>query len=326
MSIFVSIPCFGGDTELIPTIKSCINNANNPDKIFLGIAIIGEKDYYEKVIEEFKDNTNIKISFHDYKNHLGTGIGKKLPINFYNKEDYILQIDSHSRFINGWDEYLIQKHEYAVSKLKNNKLLLTGTPAHYTYKKNDQGEYDEILFRQVLGYNIWFDKSTWVCDGRFPLFGHAYPSEVSKELKNRLLKEEILPAAKVCGAFIFGNNLFAENRHLDENTLFYEEEIWQTSELLHSGFTLVYPGELAVISHLHTQDIIDGIGERKNLLHIQEQYGRDIVKENTERIRNLLTNEESKEKLKKFQEYANFYFEDTSYNYCAFPSDYANIQ
>ena len=32
-----------------------------------------------------------------------------------------------------------------------------------------------------------------------------------------------------------------------------------------------------------------------------------------------------KEKLIKFQEYANFYFEDTYYNYRAFPNSYSNI-
>jgi hypothetical protein len=325
MSIFVSIPCFGDDTELIPTIKSCIKNAKNPDEVFFGTSIIGDEEYYRKVLEEFKENKNVKISFYDYENHVGTGIGKKLPMNFYNKEDYMLQIDSHSRLIKDWDEYLINKHKYAVDKLGNNKLVLTGTPAHYTYKKNDQGEYEEIFFRQVLGYNVWFDKSTWVCDGKFPLFGHAYPSEVSEDLVVRLSKDGILPATKVSGAFIFGNTLFAENRCLDENILFYDEEISQTSELLHNGYTLVYPGELPVVSHLHTQDIVDGLGARKNLMYIQEKYGRDIIKENNENILRLLTEKDKKEKIRKFQEYANFYFEDTSYNYRAFPSSYANI-
>lgn len=325
MSIFISIPCFGDDTELIPTIHSCIKNAKNPNEIFIGTSIIGEKEYYDKVIAEFKNNKNIQISFHDYENHVGTGIGKKLPMNFYNNQDYVLQIDSHSRLIKNWDDYLIKKYEYSLNKLGNNKIILTGTPAHYTYEKNDKGEYKEIFFKQVLGYNYWFDKSTWVCDGKFPLFGHAYPWEVSKELGFKLSRDGILPATKVCGAFIFGNSSFAKNRCLDENILFYDEEISQTSELLHNGFTLVYPGSFPVVSHLHTQDIVDNIGARKNLSYIQEKYGRDMIKENTENIIKLLNDEEKQKKLKKFQEYANFYFDDPNPNYCAFPNDYANI-
>jgi hypothetical protein len=325
MSIFIAIPCFGDDPELIPTIKSCIKNANNPNEIFLGVSIIGDEEHYKKTINEFRNNQNIKICFNEYENNIGIGIGRKLPMNFYNNEDYILQIDSHSRLIKGWDEYLVKKHKYAVGQLKNDKLILTATPAHYTYQKNKQGQYEESFIRQNLGYTYWVEKNKWRCDGKFPTWSHLFPWEISKQLEVRLLSEEILPSTKVCAAFIFGNKLFAENRGLDETVLFWEEEIAQTCELLDSGFTFVYPGQLPVISHLYTDDIIDGIGNRKSLQYVYETYNKNLIVEINQKMLSYMENKDNQDKLKKFQEYANFYFEDSSCNYYSFPNNYSNI-
>jgi hypothetical protein len=62
------------------------------------------------------------------------------------------------------------------------------------------------------------------------------------------------PAAKVTGAFMFGNKHFAEEASLPEHVIFWEEEIVQSVELISLGFTLVYPYIFANIYHYYQID------------------------------------------------------------------------
>ena len=52
---------------------------------------------------------NIKIIYTDYTGNIGVGRGRNLALSQYNFEDYVLQIDSHSRMMPLWDKYLKDK-------------------------------------------------------------------------------------------------------------------------------------------------------------------------------------------------------------------------
>jgi len=335
MSIYVAVSCIGIDPELIKTIESCINNAANKEDIFIGVALIGEFSLYEDFKEYFKNNNNVKVLYRDYVDHLandnvGVGIGRHLAMKYYDDQDYILQIDSHSRMLQDWDIYLIEKFKLAQIVVNNEKVILTATPGRYTYSKTKNGakwDIQELYTEQYMGVNIWREKEFYRYEKLIPSWGHVTPYGL--QITEELIKiNGLLPASKICAAFVFGNRHFANNTHLDKNILFWEEEIFQSIELLSDGFTLVYPGPNAVISHLYTDDIIQNIGRRTNIHDAWRVCGKKIESQEmliVENYLNFFRDENNQNKIKFFETYNSFSFSKIIHTINTYPTQYANI-
>ena len=331
MSIFVSIPCLGNDTELIPTIKSIFAQAEKPENIHIGIAIIGNKNLYNELIDEFDNNKNIKISFYEYKDNIGVGKGRNFARSLYNNQKYILQIDPHSRMMLNWDTYLIKQFEKAKKIVNNQKIVLTGTPARYKYYRIGKKTYVNIFFSQFIGVNQWLKKENYRVNGTIPGWEHVPINVMSKNLIDLEIKNNIIPASKICAAFIFGDHFFANSKTLDNSIIFWEEEILESIELIDQGFSLMHPGNKAVISHLYTDDIVDNIGRRENLssvlkLYVEKNENLTDFYDNKmlENWNNYFANPKNQIKIQKFESYNNFSFKETIHDLHTYPKDYIN--
>ena len=76
------------------------------------------------------DCPNVKVIKSKAPDNLGMGLGRLIAHGFYNDEDYYLQIDSHSRFDDNWDEKAINSiKEYQALGFK--KPLITQYPKNY---------------------------------------------------------------------------------------------------------------------------------------------------------------------------------------------------
>jgi hypothetical protein len=159
-TIFVAIACYR-DPELIPTIKSAINNAKNPDRIYFGVAII-YKQGDEKWWEVLSAYPNVKLDVKE-GNFDNTGLGRQRgdANALFKDQDYYLQIDSHMRFDAYWDDLLIH-HIESIKALGEEKPLITGYPRAYAPDAYDNviGAYPyfnpvskENYFRQRRGHN-----------------------------------------------------------------------------------------------------------------------------------------------------------------------------
>jgi hypothetical protein len=159
-TIFVAIACYR-DPELIPTIKSALYNAKNPDRIHFGVALI-HKEGDEKWWEELSVFPNVKLDIKE-GNFDNTGLGRqRADANaLFNDQDYYLQIDSHMRFDAYWDDLLIH-HIESIKALGEEKPLITGYPRAYAPDAYDNvlGAYPyfnpvskENYFRQRRGHN-----------------------------------------------------------------------------------------------------------------------------------------------------------------------------
>lgn len=111
--IFVMIPSLG-DYSIKNTVLDCINKADNPDSIVFALSLQNLDDL------DFSDIKNEKRIIR-LDSNIVYGIGKTRYYlqQLYNEEDYILSIDCHTSFENGWDtkiikEYLSLKNDYAV--------------------------------------------------------------------------------------------------------------------------------------------------------------------------------------------------------------------
>jgi [Skp1-protein]-hydroxyproline N-acetylglucosaminyltransferase len=101
--IFVSIASYR-DPELINTVKSVLNNADNADN--LRIVVFEQNDNYDLSIRGIFPKFQVKVLRTNYKNAKGPVWARYIIQKKYNNEEYYMQIDSHSRLTSGWDTIL----------------------------------------------------------------------------------------------------------------------------------------------------------------------------------------------------------------------------
>jgi hypothetical protein len=296
-SIYVAIPCLDIDNELEQTVLSCLLQSDNPDKITIGISFIGNYEFYKEFDNKFKNSNNIKTSFHEIKGNHGVGKGRILAASKYDNEDYFLQIDSHMNFAKSWDTVMIKKITQAKEKFNSNKVILTAYPGSYMYKHIINENYSVEVIDNYFGYNEWVKNKFVIEDGVIPLWTY--------ELYNSIEDFSLMP--KICAAMTFADGDFAKNLHISENTLFWEEEILQSIELINDGYLLVYPGNDCYIYHLHHNLIWNHKGYRKSNLQLHEDFGLSWEETCIKTKNNFLNYLKSNpDKVKKYEEYIGF--------------------
>jgi hypothetical protein len=103
-TIFIQIASYR-DPELLPTIRDCISNAEFPEN--LKFCIGWQRSETESLEEYYNDPRFIILSI-PHKDTKGCCWMRNKIQQFYNGEKYTLQLDSHHRFIKGWDTILIE--------------------------------------------------------------------------------------------------------------------------------------------------------------------------------------------------------------------------
>lgn len=119
--IFVSIACYR-DPEIIPTVRDAYDKAKNKKKIIFGIyAQMSDEDV--KLDFDFIKNPNqVRLLVKNNNRARGPAYARYIIYNkLYRNELYYLQIDSHTRFVENWDEELITM----LGKLKANSVIST---------------------------------------------------------------------------------------------------------------------------------------------------------------------------------------------------------
>ena len=169
-SIFVSIANYR-DSECANTIISLYGGACYPNLLSIGVNLQGTI----KELDELKNSLNkysltslamqegrIRIIFIDHVLSNGPCWARHIVGTLWQGEKYLLQIDSHMRFVAEWDEYLCQKLEECrkmnwITKYENltnrksteseiiktiqcGKPILTAYPLAYTLPCNPQGD------------------------------------------------------------------------------------------------------------------------------------------------------------------------------------------
>jgi hypothetical protein len=136
-TIFLHLPSYR-DPELVPTIKDALANAKYPKRVHFGICRqFNESDEFDNV-DEYRSDKRFHIMDVPYKEAKGlpwarAQVNEKLLGN----QDYILQLDSHHRFVKDWDEILIDMH-YGLEQ-KGYKPILAGYLPLYTPFNDPEG-------------------------------------------------------------------------------------------------------------------------------------------------------------------------------------------
>ena len=122
--IFIQIASYR-DPQLIPTIKDCIEKAKNPKKLVFSVAWQHSTEDLWDNLDEFKDDKQFRIVDIDYKESKGACWARNQLQQNYKDEEYTLQLDSHHRFAENWDEECIVMVKQ-LQKKGHKKPLLTG--------------------------------------------------------------------------------------------------------------------------------------------------------------------------------------------------------
>jgi hypothetical protein len=226
--IFIQIAAYR-DPELIHTIRSCIENADKPENLTFGICWQhGEKEY----LLPFLHDKRFKIISIHYSETKGCCWARHKTQQFYDGEEYTLQLDSHHRFIKGWDTVLIQM--YKQLKFKGyEKPLITAYLPSYDPENDPEG-------RVLVPWKIEIKEIT---DNKQVLFIPAY--------LNSGLSEPV-EAKFFSGHFTFSSGQFIIDVPYDPQLYFHGEEMSMTVRAYTYGYTLFHP-HIVVAWHEYTR-------------------------------------------------------------------------
>ena len=254
MSIYIAIPSMV-DNQLPYTVADAILKADSPSEVFIGVVFMEvelvSKELQEKFFNEFAKpfmaNPQVQIQrFKTGEYPPSIGFGRNQAMSMYANQDYILQIDSHTKFEKSWDTKLIQMHKDAVADTQNEKTILTAYLP--SYEHDDAGTRDYFQHPKLAKYPFF------VFEFRFDA---KLPSWRDMDLVNGPIKKsaKYVPCVKFNAQFAFGNRHFYEANSLPDSTIFWEEELFQTMNLLHEGFSLVFPNQVVPLAHLYFNDV-----------------------------------------------------------------------
>lgn len=101
MSIFVQLTSYK-NFDTVPTVLDCISKASDPAGLRFGIVLQQDEDIPAEL-----NMPGVALEKCSVAESRGPGWAKSVAQGMYGSEDYVLQIESGSRFAQGWDSSLI---------------------------------------------------------------------------------------------------------------------------------------------------------------------------------------------------------------------------
>ena len=232
--IFIQIASYR-DPQLIPTVEDAINNAKHPENLVFCIAHqFSDEDAFSKDLDKYRDDSRFKILDIPYKEATGACWARNQIQQKYDGEKYTLQIDSHHRFIENWDDECIKMIKQ-LQKKGHKKPLLTG----YVSSFNPDNDPEERVLEP------W-----WMTFDRFIPEGAVFflPSGIP-DWQNRT---EPIPARFYSAHFAFTLGEFSVEVQHDPNYYFHGEEISIAVRAYTHGYDLFHPHKV-VVWHEYTR-------------------------------------------------------------------------
>lgn len=225
-SIFIQIPSYR-DWELPKTVSDAIKKASGRHELHFGIhnclLFSGEIVKPESTVEWAQVSYQESIA----PNNIGLQMARYIANEFYDGEDYYLQIDSHMRFVKDWDLKAIKIiNDYISDGIKSP--LITMYPPSYSYAEDGVAEIlDNFnnLTRILFTENPKQFKDTLI------------PTQTAHRIPDGCVY-----TASTSGGFIFTLGSFA-NIKPNQKIAFWGEEPLIAARAFTHGFDLVIPTE-----------------------------------------------------------------------------------
>lgn len=224
-TIFVSVGSYR-DRECLATVRDAFAKASNPRRVFVGICQ-QNKEAVESCTAGLDANmSQVRLMNLQHTQAKGPTYARYLCSTMWGGEDYFLQIDSHTRFAQGWDQTLIDM----LARCPSRKAVLTHYPHAYDVSAEDMSSLVPVMC-----------KGKWNSEG-IPTF-----------------EAVMLPIAKAglrrvpfcAGGMMFGHSSMLTDVPMDPTLdfLFVGEEILMSARLFTHGYDLVTPDRNVITHH-----------------------------------------------------------------------------
>ena len=267
MRIFISIASYR-DPELQWTIKSAIENANNPDNLYFGVVHQGvDSELFD--INSIKNMSLIKMHPKEAK---GAGYARAKAMELYTGQEYFLQIDSHTRFAPGWDLICIDQLNRAKNISGHSRVLLSYFPAPYEPERNggmflvkNNPKIKSYPTRQKILLN---KRKQWTAE-RF-------------EFESKL-KENPELSQTVLGGFMFSDGSIVNEVPYDPEISFFGEEICFAMRSWTRGWDIYSPSK-NIVYHFYSRGGYSKIWKDRNLRGISWKEIEEISYSKQKRV------------------------------------------
>lgn len=218
-TIFVQIAAYR-DPELVPTVLDCIARAKHPDNLRFGICWQFAEGDNIAAIAHLPQVRFLAVPYHESK---GACWARTLACQMYDGQEYYLQIDSHHRFVDGWDEKLVAML-IGLEADGVKKPLLTAYPPSYDPKNDPAGRATGGI---QIDFSAFNDNSVF--------------STGSSPIKNWETRTKPLRGRFFAGGFAFARAAFVTDVPYDPSLYFQGEEMAMALRAFTHGYDIYHP-------------------------------------------------------------------------------------
>ena len=264
--ILIHLPAYR-EPELVPTIKSALENAEFPERLVFGICRqYNPEDGFDNV-DEFRGDKRFKIKDIPYLEAKGLPYARAV-INeeLLDDEEFVVQLDSHHRFSKNWDSTLIEW--YNTLKADGHNPLICGYLPYYNPFKDPEQRVQEPWLSEAASF-----------------YPHGTIFIRPTGIPNWKELEKPFPARFLSGHFAFGPNKWAKDVKHDPNIFFSGEELNLSVRSFTHGYDLFHPHR-TIIWHATMREersgmlVWDDQSKRgESMWHTQQDIGRSRIRQ-----------------------------------------------
>jgi hypothetical protein len=200
-TIFVQIASFR-DPQLPPTIASALAEAARPGRIVIGVCQQhGPDDEHD--LDEYEGEAWLRLDRVPARDARGVGWARARANKLWAGEDFLLQIDSHTRFAAGWDDDLIDMW----LALGRERAIVSAYPPSFEIRPDgSEFRYPDREARRME-------------------LRHFRPNGTTAQRMQSLALGEAPRQALLAAGFLFANGRFTRDVPYDPSCVFDGEEL-----------------------------------------------------------------------------------------------------
>ena len=227
-TIFVSIASYR-DPDCQNTVRDLFEKAAYPERIIIGLCLQIVPGEDEDCLVSTEPHQQLRLIEVHAAEGRGACWARSRVQELWRGEDYFFQVDSHMRFVPGWDEKLIAM----LGKCSGEKSVISTYPLEFT--PPDQFAPDMLVTIRPKGFDI---------DGVLTQNSWLYPLDK--------VPEHPAPSAFISAGMLFASGRVVDEIPYDPYLYFTGEEITLGARLWTSGWEIYCPNEV-IAYHNYSQ-------------------------------------------------------------------------
>lgn len=204
------------ESDLVPTLENLFAQAADPGR--LRVALCWQRSE-EESLQQFAEDERMRIVDVPWQESRGLGWARRITQHLHEGEEFVMQIDAHERFVNGWDAQLCEM----LPELDSPKPVLTTYPEAFT---PGQLLPDRTSLRKLIPTSFYEHGDARIGAVKF---GHA-EEEAAAPLRGRLM----------AGGFFFTVGQHCQEVPQDPLIYFSDEVVTSVRSWTH-GYDIFYP-------------------------------------------------------------------------------------